>query len=110
MRQVNFSKPLPAEDEAQLLAFWHCLNSSNTLLDETTIHQPMVDNQARFAISLARQYQSSTMGVEALLAAAHSALAAFLKQSSNQPQIIGRHLPHVLRDAMIQLLQATSKI
>jgi len=72
------------------------------------MHQQLVNEQVRFVISLARQYQRPALGAEALLAAAHGALVAFLKQSVNQPQIISRHLPYVLRDAMIQLT-STSK-
>ena len=108
MRQVRFSKPLPAEDVAQLLVFWASLSSSSSQMDEPATHLQLVKEQARFVISLARQYQRPALGAEALLAAAHSALVAFLKQSVNQPQIISRHLPHVLRDAMIQLA-STSK-
>jgi hypothetical protein len=104
MRQVRFSKLLPAEDEAQLLAFWASLCSSSPQLDEPATHQHLINEQGRFVISLARQYQMPALGAEALLAAAHSALVAFLTHSGNQPKVIRRHFAHVLRDAMILLL------
>jgi len=58
MRKFRFSKPLLAEDEAQLLAFWASLSSSSPQLDEPAIHQHLVNDQARFVISLARQHIS----------------------------------------------------
>lgn len=102
MRQVRFTKPLPAEGGAPLLAFWASLSSTSLLLDEPAIYLQMVNEQARFVISLARQYETPALGAKALLVAAHNALVAFLQQSGNQPQLIYRHLSHVLRDAMIQ--------
>ena len=104
MRKFRFSKPLPAEDKARLLAFWDSLNSSSPLLKEPAIQQPRVNDLARFVISLARQYQRPALGTEALLAAAHDALVAFLHQNGNQPEVFDRRLAHVLREAMIQLV------
>ena len=101
MRKLRFSKPLLAADEAQLVAFWDALCSGKPPLEELDSQQPRIKDQARFAISLARQYQSPAVGVEALLAAAHGALVTFLAQTENRPGVIDHRLANVLREAMI---------
>ncbi|WP_345236818.1 hypothetical protein [Hymenobacter saemangeumensis] len=106
MRQIRFSKPFPDEKEAQLLAFWTSLSSVSPLLKQSVLHQFRVNEQARFAISLVRQYQGPALTPNALLAAAHGALVAFLNQAGNPPDVIDRHLAQVLREAVIQFASA----
>ena len=115
MRQLQFTKqphaltPEGAREQAEqvesLLLQWAALGSAG-LSPEAAALQPLVAQNARFVVSLARQYQNQGVSTEALLTVAHEALIALLNRCAHRPVELDNMLAHTLRNAMIAAIQA----
>lgn len=115
MRQLQFTKQphAPTSEEMReqagqvesLLLRWTVLGSAS-LSPEAAVLQPLVEQNARFVVSLTRQFQNQGVSTEALLTAAHGALIVLLNQYAHRPEELDNVLALGLRNAMATTIQA----
>ena len=67
---------------------------------------PLLANNARFVISLARQYQNQGVSQELLVRTAHEALVTLLNQYAGRPGALNKVMTLGLRNSMVAVIQA----
>lgn len=112
MRQLQINKSRPPEELREqanqferLLLLWASFGATG-LIPEASALQPLIDGNARFVASLARQYQNRGVSTEALVTAAHMALITVLNQYAHRQDKLDKVLALTLRNAMLELIQA----
>ena len=113
MRQLQFTEqhhtPEGMREQAEQVEFlllrWAALGSTG-LSPEAAALQPLVEQNARFVVSLTQQFQNKGVSTEALLAAAHGTLIVLLNQYAYCPDKLDKLLTLDLRNAMATAIQA----
>ena len=110
MRKLSIVKPhnagTPSEADAHtaqvadILALWSQLGAAGLTREAETLQPLLIDN-ARFVISLARQYQNQ----EVLVRAAHEAFIILLNQYAGRPDKLDKVMVLALRNSMVAVIQ-----
>lgn len=90
-----------------LLLLWATLGSAG-LSPAAAALRPVIEGNARFVVSLAKQYQHHGVSQEMLVTAAHGVLIALLNQHPHHSDKLDKVLPLALRNAMIAAIQASA--
>ena len=114
MRKLSIVKPQNAgttpepnahtAQVADILALWSQLGAAGLTREAETLQPLLIDN-ARFVISLARQYQNQGVSQEVLVRAAHEALIILLNQCAGRPDKLNKAVALALRNSMIAVIQ-----
>ena len=114
MRKLSIVKPhnagTPSEADAHtaqvadILALWSQLGAAGLTREAETLQPLLIDN-ARFVISLARQYQNQGVSQEVLVRAAHEAFIILLNQYAGRPDKLDKVMALALRNSMVAVIQ-----
>ena len=107
MRSLHIVNPrtastgMPQHDEhtATLLAQWAALGSTG-LSAEALVLQPWLEGNARFIVSMAKQYPHPTLSQETVVAAAHGAMITLLNRYAQRADKLEKVFVLTLRNAM----------
>jgi hypothetical protein len=115
MRKVNITSPAAAPEETStraaqdtaLLTLWSGLGSAGLTTKSAAALPllPLLENNARFVISLVKQYQKQGISPEALVKAAHASLITLLNQYAGRRDALDKGMTLALRNAMAALVQ-----
>ena len=97
--------PQHEEHTATLLAQWAALGSTG-LSAEALVLQPWLAGNARFIVSLAKQYPHPTVSQETVVAAAHEALITLLNRYAHRADKLEKVFVLTLRSAMAAAVHA----
>ena len=88
-----------------LLLRWAALGSTG-LSPEAAVLQPLIDGNARFVASLAKQYQNQGVSLDMLITIAHRVLVTLLNQYAHRQDKLHKVFVIALRNAMATAIQA----
>jgi hypothetical protein len=112
MRKVNITSRTAAPEgtntraaqDTALLTLWSDLGPADLTAAALPL-LPLLQNNARFVISLAKQYQKQGISPEALVKAAHASLITLLNQYAGRRDALDKRMTLALRNAMAALVQ-----
>lgn len=105
--QASEENSTRVEQVAKLLALWSELGSQG-MTAEAMAQQSALAENARFVVSLARQYQNQGVSQEVLVTAAHGTLITLLNQYAGSPGKLVTVMAPALRNCMVAVVQMQS--
>lgn len=92
------------EQVTELLALWSGLGSAGLTVEASAL-LPLLTDNARFVISMARQYQNQGVSQEVLVKNAHAALLTILNHYAGRPEKLSKVMVLAIRNSMITTIQ-----